>query len=179
MASSVRPLCRTLARTNVAQALPRQYTSSILRATSQFHTSSSQSATPSGPPPKGFRLPRPQRFDEGESSLNKAGNYFLLTEIFRGMYVVLEQYFRPPYVTWILKSGQALTCLDTRFTIHSRRDRSHHASVANTRFEDIRRARSDVLLASYAKQFVLHKLSQSKQRSERTGRGGLQDTILI
>ena len=30
--------------------------------------------------------------------MDKAGNYFLLTEIFRGMYVVLEQFFRPPYV---------------------------------------------------------------------------------
>jgi NADH dehydrogenase (ubiquinone) Fe-S protein 8 len=30
--------------------------------------------------------------------MDKASNYFLLTEIFRGMYVVLEQFFRPPYV---------------------------------------------------------------------------------
>jgi NADH dehydrogenase (ubiquinone) Fe-S protein 8 len=31
-----------------------------------------------------------------DSALDKAGKYFLLTEIVRGMYVVLEQYFRPP-----------------------------------------------------------------------------------
>lgn len=31
--------------------------------------------------------------------MDKASNYFLLTEMFRGMYVVLEQFFRPPYVT--------------------------------------------------------------------------------
>lgn len=41
-------------------------------------------------------MPRPKRFDEGESVMDKAGNYFLLTEMFRGMYIVLEQFFRPP-----------------------------------------------------------------------------------
>ncbi len=49
-----------------------------------------------GPPPKGFRLPKPKRFDEGEGVMDKASNYFLMTEMFRGMYVVLEQFFRPP-----------------------------------------------------------------------------------
>ena len=29
--------------------------------------------------------------------MDKASNYFLLTEMLRGMYVVLEQFFRPPY----------------------------------------------------------------------------------
>ena len=56
-------------------------------------------ATSHGPPPQGFRLQTPKRWDEGsESSLDKAGRYFLLTEMLRGMYVVLEQFFRPPYV---------------------------------------------------------------------------------
>ena len=54
-------------------------------------------ATPSGPPPPGFRLPKPERWDESkESTLDKAGKYFLGLEMLRGMYVVLEQYFRPP-----------------------------------------------------------------------------------
>ncbi|KAF2152486.1 NADH-ubiquinone oxidoreductase 23 kDa subunit [Myriangium duriaei CBS 260.36] len=54
-----------------------------------------------GPPPQGFRLPRPKRWDEDkESLLDKAGNYFLLTEMMRGMYVVLEQFFRPPYTIY-------------------------------------------------------------------------------
>jgi NADH dehydrogenase (ubiquinone) Fe-S protein 8 len=40
---------------------------------------------------------RPARWDEEEeSTLDKASKYFLMTEIFRGMYVVLEQFFRPP-----------------------------------------------------------------------------------
>ena len=64
-----------------------------------FSTSSRQLATPSGPPPKGFRLPRTQRWDEGkQSAFDKAGNYFLMTELLRGMYVLLEQFFRSPYV---------------------------------------------------------------------------------
>ncbi len=66
-----------------------------------FSTSQFRSATPAGPPPQGFRLARKERWDEGkESSLDKAGNYFLLTEMARGMYVVLEQFFRPPYTIY-------------------------------------------------------------------------------
>jgi len=56
-------------------------------------------ATPMGPPPKGFRLEKTKTWDQDpESTLDKAGRYFLLSEMFRGMYVALEQYFRPPYV---------------------------------------------------------------------------------
>ena len=63
-----------------------------------LHTTRATRALPSGPPPSKFRLPRPARWDETpESSLDKASNYFLLTEMARGMYVVLEQFFRPPY----------------------------------------------------------------------------------
>lgn len=66
-----------------------------------FSTSPFRSAIPAAPPPQGFRLPRKDRWDEGKvSSLDKAGNYFLLTEMVRGMYVVLEQFFRPPYTIY-------------------------------------------------------------------------------
>jgi NADH dehydrogenase (ubiquinone) Fe-S protein 8 len=61
-----------------------------------FSTTFRRAATPAGPPPPGFRLPPPKRWDEGEGSLDRAGRYFLLMEMFRGMYVSLEQYFRPP-----------------------------------------------------------------------------------
>jgi len=61
-----------------------------------FSTSQPQNATPSGPPPANFRLPRPKRWDEQEEKLwDRLGNYFLMTEIVRGMYVVMEQFFRP------------------------------------------------------------------------------------
>lgn len=32
-----------------------------------------------------------------ESTLDRAGRFFLMSEMVRGMYVVLEQFFRPPY----------------------------------------------------------------------------------
>jgi NADH dehydrogenase (ubiquinone) Fe-S protein 8 len=55
-------------------------------------------ATPAGPPPKNFRLRPPTEWDqEKESTFDKVGKYFLLTEMMRGMYVLMEQFFRPPY----------------------------------------------------------------------------------
>lgn len=54
-------------------------------------------ATPLGPPPKGFRQAPVKKWDEDEEGIgNKLGNYFLLSEMARGMYVLLEQFFRPP-----------------------------------------------------------------------------------
>jgi len=68
--------------------------------TASFSSSAPLAATPAGPPPSGFRLPRVKRWDESkETALDKAGKYFLLSEMVRGMYVVLEQFFRPPYVS--------------------------------------------------------------------------------
>lgn len=54
-------------------------------------------ATPAGRPPSGFRLQKEPAWDEeSESTLNRLGKYFLLSEMARGMYVALEQFFRPP-----------------------------------------------------------------------------------
>jgi len=54
-------------------------------------------ATPMGPPPKGFRQKAPTRWDEEkEGTFDKVGKYFLLTEMARGMYLLMEQFFRPP-----------------------------------------------------------------------------------
>lgn len=65
--------------------------------TANFSSSVNRAATPAGPPQPGFRLAPPKRWDQGsEGALDKAGKYFLMAEIFRGMYVVLEQFFRPP-----------------------------------------------------------------------------------
>lgn len=33
-----------------------------------------------------------------DSTLDRMGKFFLMTEMARGMYVLLEQFFRPPYV---------------------------------------------------------------------------------
>ncbi|KIW14933.1 NADH dehydrogenase [ubiquinone] iron-sulfur protein 8, mitochondrial [Exophiala spinifera] len=98
MASSLRPASRLVARPITASNLLRQSERTpFLRATAQFHTSRPQNALPAGPPPSGYRLPRPKRFYEDENAVDKASNYFLLTEMMRGMYVVLEQFFRAPY----------------------------------------------------------------------------------
>lgn len=99
--ASAKPLTMLVVRCRPAVRLANSTrsftpTSSPLAA---FSTSSLRYATPSGPPPPGFRLQRPERWDESkESTLDKAGKYFLLTEMARGMYVVLEQFFRPPWV---------------------------------------------------------------------------------
>ncbi|ODV90026.1 hypothetical protein CANCADRAFT_25437 [Tortispora caseinolytica NRRL Y-17796] len=50
-------------------------------------------------PPAGFR-PAPQPEWTSESTMDKAGHTFLLAEMFRGMYVCLEQYFRAPYTIY-------------------------------------------------------------------------------
>ncbi|KAK3072091.1 ndufs8, ubiquinone oxidoreductase 23 kd subunit [Teratosphaeriaceae sp. CCFEE 6253] len=93
------------ALTALARSRP---TTSLLHATRTafatqhaFSTSTPRPATTEGPPPANFRLPRPERWNEKkESVFDQAGNYFLLTEMMRGMYVVLEQFFRPPYTIY-------------------------------------------------------------------------------
>ncbi|KAK1838072.1 nadh-ubiquinone oxidoreductase 23 kda subunit [Colletotrichum chrysophilum] len=58
-------------------------------------------ATPAGPPPTNFRQKRFETWDEDkESTLNKMGRFFLLSEMARGMYVLMEQFFRPPYTIY-------------------------------------------------------------------------------
>lgn len=55
-------------------------------------------ATPVKSLPKGFRItPRPEWDQEKEGTMDKIGKYFLLLEMARGMYVLMEQFFRPPY----------------------------------------------------------------------------------
>ncbi|EAU84342.1 NADH-ubiquinone oxidoreductase 23 kDa subunit [Coprinopsis cinerea okayama7 len=44
---------------------------------------------------EGFR--GPEDYSKGPSALDKAVHIFFFTEIIRGMWVVLEQFFRPPY----------------------------------------------------------------------------------
>ncbi|MCJ1312123.1 hypothetical protein MMC25_005797 [Agyrium rufum] len=87
-----------LARQRPTSCIPISSLVSVRSSCAAFSTSTFRNATPSGPPPSGFRLPTAKRWDEGsESSLDKAGKFFLMTEMMRGMYVVLEQFFRPPY----------------------------------------------------------------------------------
>jgi NADH dehydrogenase (ubiquinone) Fe-S protein 8 len=93
--ASPQSIARLVASRRPALAVPS--TTLRLLAAANFSSSVPLAATPAGPPPSGFRLPRPKRWDESdESSVDKASKYFLMSELFRGMYVVLEQFFRPP-----------------------------------------------------------------------------------
>jgi NADH dehydrogenase (ubiquinone) Fe-S protein 8 len=68
-----------------------------LGSTANFSSSAIRAATPAGPPQPGFRLPAQKTWEnDGKSAMNRASEYFLLMEMFRGMYVVIEQFFRPP-----------------------------------------------------------------------------------
>ncbi|KAI3400082.1 hypothetical protein diail_4620 [Diaporthe ilicicola] len=70
-------------------------------ATAQVMIARRGYATPLGPPPKGFRQQPPKKWDEDdEPTFTKLGKYFLMTEMARGMYVLLEQFFRPPYTIY-------------------------------------------------------------------------------
>lgn len=88
--ASIRSLCLRPSRPLLRPA------SAIL--SSQFSTTSvSRHAAPRPPPPTGFRVGRQETWEDGGSSLDKAAKYFLMSEMARGMYVVLEQFFRAPY----------------------------------------------------------------------------------
>lgn len=81
-----------LARRQLLAARP------VMRAAVAMHNARGY-ATPSGPPPTNFRTSRQVMWPgDKDSTLDKLGKYFLLTEMARGMYVLLEQFFRPPYV---------------------------------------------------------------------------------
>ncbi|KAK9449264.1 uncharacterized protein V1518DRAFT_415530 [Limtongia smithiae] len=66
-----------------------------------FSASPISPAKPSPQPyPAGFRVSPIEAWNEGESALDRAGRFYLMAELFRGMYVVLEQYFRAPYTIY-------------------------------------------------------------------------------
>ncbi|KAI5776880.1 hypothetical protein EDC01DRAFT_439278 [Geopyxis carbonaria] len=98
MAASLRTLRLASARPTSAllagSILPAR---TVLPASAAFSTSPIARATPRTSA-SGFRIASPDAWDQGsESALDKAGKYFLMTEMLRGMYVVMEQFFRPPY----------------------------------------------------------------------------------
>jgi NADH dehydrogenase (ubiquinone) Fe-S protein 8 len=98
----------------LARARPQATASAVLRTAANpqfsrvlvasFSNSARAAALPAGPPPAGYRIPKTKRWDDaGEmSALDKTSNRFLLTEMVRGMWVVLEQFFRAPYASSLL-----------------------------------------------------------------------------
>ncbi|UKZ49137.1 hypothetical protein TrVGV298_003378 [Trichoderma virens] len=79
-------------------------TSSLMMATRMLATPYHQQrgyATPRGAPPQNFRTSKQVEWAwEKDSLLDRLGKYFLMTEMARGMYVLLEQFFRPPYTIY-------------------------------------------------------------------------------
>lgn len=97
-----------LARRHLTSSLQARSTAASICHLYQHHqqllkSASSQQlrgyATPNGPPPVKFRKSERMEFAwEKDTMLDRLGKYFLMTEMARGMYLLLEQYFRPPYV---------------------------------------------------------------------------------
>lgn len=181
--SSARPCSRPVRALHPIRNL------SPFKSAATFSTSGPVAATPAGLPTQGFRLPRQPRWDEGtESSLDKAGRYFLLTEMLRGMYVVLEQFFRPPSVANppLEKSdlNGRLTLpfsprpLGIRYTILLKKVRYRLAFGESMRCDAIRPAKNVALPANYVRLSARHWLSPSRPRSVRTVAVGPPDMIL-
>ncbi|KAL1900777.1 ndufs8, ubiquinone oxidoreductase 23 kd subunit [Ceratocystis pirilliformis] len=58
-------------------------------------------ATPAGTPISRFRIKPKRTWDQDPTStLDKTAKFFLLTEMARGMYILMEQFFRPPYTIY-------------------------------------------------------------------------------
>lgn len=86
--AATRQLPLAASRVGLGRALPAAFAAPARRTY----------ATPAGPPPSNFRVKKPQNWENKESMMDRAGNYFLMTEMLRGMYLLLEQFFRPPCV---------------------------------------------------------------------------------
>jgi hypothetical protein len=87
---------RTLATTASARRVAARSRSGAASTQRGLCTTAARRALPAGRPPHGFRPEAPPTWDSGESAFAKASSYFLLTEMFRGMYVVMENFFRQP-----------------------------------------------------------------------------------
>ncbi|ONH68205.1 NADH-ubiquinone oxidoreductase 23 kDa subunit, mitochondrial [Cyberlindnera fabianii] len=88
-----RPALRASLLTNAT----RHFSTSLLRKKPTLAAAGSIEASY----PSDFRVPPPKSWeDKGESALDKAMKFFLLAEMFRGMYIVLEMFFRAPYTIY-------------------------------------------------------------------------------
>lgn len=97
--------------------------SSLMMATrtlaTPYHQQQRGYATPKGAPPQNFRTSKPVEWVwEKDSLLDRLGKYFLMTEMARGMYVLLEQFFRPPYVISTMASGEEMELLTEETQLH-------------------------------------------------------------
>lgn len=90
---SIRPAHSILLRPTAAATTPR-----LLAPAASFSTTPHLAhVTAPRPSASAFRIGRPKTWEDGDSTLDLAGKHFLMLEMLRGMYVVLEQFFRPPF----------------------------------------------------------------------------------
>jgi NADH dehydrogenase (ubiquinone) Fe-S protein 8 len=81
----------------VRSTLPRATSRAVASSSILAQTAARGYATPNGPPPANFRTSKKVEWIwEKDSTLDRLGKYFLMTEMARGMYVLMEQFFRPP-----------------------------------------------------------------------------------
>ncbi|KAG9249598.1 NADH-ubiquinone oxidoreductase 23 kDa subunit [Emericellopsis atlantica] len=85
----------------VRSTLPRATSRVVAGSSILAQTTARGYATPSGPPPANFRTGTKVEWAwEKDNTLDRLGKYFLMTEMARGMYVLMEQFFRPPYTIY-------------------------------------------------------------------------------
>lgn len=80
-----------------ASILPIRSTRFILPAASFSTSTPLAHATVPRTSASAFRVGGPKHWEDGDTTLDIAGKHFLMLEMLRGMYVVLEQFFRPPF----------------------------------------------------------------------------------
>ena len=96
-------LSRALTRPGLGLRFPQAFRT--LATTPKLHKPALAYNTAGGSamaaPPQDFRVPKPKTWEElNELFLSKATKFFFLQEIVRGMYIVLEMYFREPYTIY-------------------------------------------------------------------------------
>ncbi|KAI5793773.1 hypothetical protein DFH27DRAFT_485123 [Peziza echinospora] len=97
LAASTRGAASAILFPNAAARVIPRATASHAFSTSSIQRYANPAPANRGGAPQGFRIGHKPEWDQGESALDKAGRYFLMMEMMRGMYVVLEQFFRQPY----------------------------------------------------------------------------------
>ncbi|KAI9149978.1 NADH-ubiquinone oxidoreductase 23 kDa subunit [Paramyrothecium foliicola] len=100
MAPAMTATTRTAAMM-VRRQMAQQPSTPFMAAAMRLQAQQRGYATPNGPPPANFRTSkRVEWAGDQDSTLDRIGKFFLMTEMARGMYVLLEQFFRPPYTIY-------------------------------------------------------------------------------
>lgn len=91
-----RMLSTTSAKSAQPVTGPTQLSEGLPKTTIYYPPSDAQSAQASSALNPDDMTPYPD-YSKGPSAIQKAASLFFFTEIFRGMWIILENFFRPPY----------------------------------------------------------------------------------